>query len=183
MVPCYPGPCHLTDPGDEGGHSGEHGGLLGGVAAAPVHKAGDSLDIPPPIGALTAQGPSRVPLERWQIWKEDKILTSTDSHLTHDKTFHGYDRDSGVFRLKHPRGGGYLRGRQTCSLLQRIPSRSSQSRPTSRYDCRRHAPPQEVRPAGGWTPWALQLTHTGQWGFNGYSLRLMAKMLFGSLRC
>ena len=54
----------MADPGDVGAHPGEDRGPLWGVAAPPVHKAGHSLDIPPPVPPLAAERPSRVPLER-----------------------------------------------------------------------------------------------------------------------
>lgn len=64
---------YLTDPGDEGSHSGEDCGSLWGVTPPPVHKTGHSLYVPLPVSALTVQGASRVALDRrlliMQKWK------------------------------------------------------------------------------------------------------------------
>lgn len=57
---------HLADPGDERGNPGEDSGLLGGVTAPPIHKAGNALDIPSSVPPLAVQRPSRVPLEEKQ---------------------------------------------------------------------------------------------------------------------
>ncbi len=54
---------HLTDPGDERGHTGKDCGLLGGITAPSIHKTSHSLYIPLTISAFTVQWASRVTLE------------------------------------------------------------------------------------------------------------------------
>lgn len=54
---------HLTDPGDERGHTGKDCGLLRGITPTSIHKTGHSLNKPSAVSALTVQRASRVALE------------------------------------------------------------------------------------------------------------------------
>lgn len=54
---------HLTDPGDERGHTGKDRWPLSGVTASSIHKTSHSLYVPPTISALAVQRASRVALE------------------------------------------------------------------------------------------------------------------------
>ena len=51
-----------VDPVDVGRHSGEHGGLLGEVAAEPGAEADDAVDLPGAITPLAVQRAARVTL-------------------------------------------------------------------------------------------------------------------------
>lgn len=158
-VPELRGFPHLSDPGDERGHTGKDCGLLGGVTATSIHKTSNTLDVPFSISAFTVERTSGVTLEEdksyylQQFWKVTHIcftqIAGKIGLIEH--------QDTPWHQLFDMLWGCCSHGTLTCSLLLHKPWLSSLSCPTSRSEHRCCAPPQEVEPAVAWLPGAHQL--------------------------
>lgn len=86
---------YIVDPGDVGADPGEHGGLLGVVAAHAGAKAHNTMDIPGAIRVLTVQGSARVSLEG----NRDKCDIRQDNQTDAFRTF--IDKNAAMFRFAY----------------------------------------------------------------------------------
>lgn len=82
---------HLTDPGDERGHTGKDCGLLRGITAPSIRKTSHSLYIPLTISAFIVQWASRV--REWKMLEQWKIVSfvshkALSSLLLHSDQLH-----------------------------------------------------------------------------------------------